>query len=173
MNRIIKKLLATAAMMLMAGAALADSGKVVVLDLQAAILSSNAAQRSFERLEQNSEYRAMIARLEDIRTELEELQRTAERDGMTWSEEDRASNNRRANNLRADFEQEAQKVQVERQEAAQRVVQRLGPRVNAIVEQLIEAERIGVVLNSQAIFYADEAADITDKVTELLNKADE
>ncbi|WP_111640329.1 OmpH family outer membrane protein [Marinimicrobium alkaliphilum] len=172
MSMIIKKLMAAAVLMLMTGAALADNGKVVVLDLQAAILSSSAAQQSFARLEQNAEYRAMIARLEEIRTELEELQQTAERDGMTWSEEQRASNNRRANYLRSDFEQEAQKVQAERQEVGQRVVQNLAPRVNQILDELMEAENIGVVLNSQGVFRATDTADITDKVTELLNKAD-
>jgi outer membrane protein len=166
----IKKLLVVTALMFATGVAFAND-KVVVLDLQAAILTTNTAKRAFEQLEKRPDYVAMVTKFESLRADLQKLQASAEKDGMTWSTEQQADFRRQVSYINADFEQEAKKIQAERQAVAQRVVQELAPRVNSIVEQLIVADKIGLVLNSQAAFHAGPANDITPKVTEMLNKA--
>jgi outer membrane protein len=166
----IKKLLVATTLLLTSGFAFA-SGNVVVLDLQAAILTTSTAQKAFEQLEKRSDYAAMVTKFEGLRADLQNLQASAEKDGMTWSTEQQADYRRRVGYINADFEQEAKKIQAERQAVAQRVVQEMAPRVNSIIEQLVVADKIGLVLNSQAAYHAAPANDITAKVTEMLNKA--
>ena len=43
--------------------------------------------------------------------------------------------------------------------------------MKAAIDELVAAEKIDLIVKSQAALWADPAADITAKVTEKLNKA--
>ncbi|WP_027328903.1 OmpH family outer membrane protein [Marinimicrobium agarilyticum] len=159
-------------LMLLLGSNLAlAEGKVVVLDLQAAVLSTDAAQQRLQALEQNEEYAALRTRFESLTADLQAFQEDAQKNAMTWSEEKKKQKQEEAQKLRQEYERTGQTLQGERQRVMQAVMQQMGGKTQEILAQLIEAENIGLVLNSQSAFHASDEYDITAKVTEMLNKA--
>ncbi|MDQ2075333.1 OmpH family outer membrane protein [Marinimicrobium sp. ABcell2] len=164
-----KKLIVGMALMMASSLALAE-GKIVILDLQAAVLSTNVAQARLGQLEQNPEYAALMARYESLTEDLQRLQRDAEQNAMTWSEEDRKKKEEEARKLRQEYETAVQTLQNGRQQVMQNVMQQMGASTRDVLESLIEADKIGLILSSQAVYHATEHYDITDRVTQLLNQ---
>lgn len=166
----IKQMLAVAAMTLVSTFAMAE-GKVVTLDMQAAILGTELAQKSVEDLQKNTEFTALRAKVESLVADIQALQETAEKDGMTWSEDQQADHRKKVEYLRADYELATKKLQAEQQQVMQRVQQQLTPKVRPVLEKLIEDEKIGMIINAQSVFHADADHDITAQLIERLNKA--
>lgn len=169
---IVKKVVLGISVLLLSSLAFAQ-GKVVVLDLQAAVLSTDVAQQRLQQLENNQEYRALMTRYENLSSDLEALQKDVETNSMTWSEEQRTEKEAEAMKLRQDYEQVVQTLQNGRQRVMQAVMQQLGDRTRDVLAELIEAEKIGLVLNSQSAYHASAEYDITDRVTQLLNQKDQ
>ncbi len=166
----IQKSLA-AVLICLASAASFAQGKVAILDLQAAVLSTEYAQKEIAALDKNPQYAAMKAKLDGLVADMKKLQAEAEKDGMTWSAEKQSEHRKKVEYIRADYELEGKKLQAEQQAVVQRVMQTMGPKVRTALEQLTESEKIGLLLNAQAAMYAAPAHDITPKLTEMLNKA--
>ncbi len=167
----LNKLFAMLVLTLFSGGVLAES-KIVVLDLQEAMLNTQLAQQRIAALDRSPEVSALRARLESLEADIRALGDTAEKESMTWSETERDENRRRMESLRSDYESAATRLQREGQAVLQRVAQELTPKTRTVLEQLIAAENIGMVLSSQAVYHATAAYDITERVTALLDKAD-
>lgn len=164
----VKKLVFGVGLLMMSTLAMAE-GKVVVLDLQAAVLSTDVAQKRLQELEKNPDYAAMKNKYETLTEDLQNLQAEAEKNSLTWSEEKRQEKEEEAQKLRKEYEGTVQTLQGGRQRVMQSIMQQLGDQTRAALEQLIEAEKIDLVLNSQSAYHASAEYDITEKVTELLN----
>lgn len=146
-------------------------GKVVILDLQAAVLNTKAAQQQLATLEENEEYASLRTRYENLAADLERFQEDAQKNSMTWSEEKKQEKQTEAQTLRNEYERAVQGLQGARQQVMQAVMQQMGSTTQDVLAQLIEAEKIDLVLNSQSAFHASDEYDITDQVTEMIDKA--
>jgi outer membrane protein len=73
--------------------------------------------------------------------------------------------------LKQDYQFNGKKIQDEQQALSQEISQELGPKVAAAIKQVVEAEKINLVIDAQTVYYATPDQDITLKVTEQLNKA--
>lgn len=164
-----KKLIVGLALMMTASLALAQ-GKIVVLDLQAAVLSTTAAQGQLAQLEQNAEYVALMTRYEALTEDIQNLQKDVEQNAMTWSEEDRNKKEEEARALRQEYETTVHTLQNARQQVMQVIMQQMRASTSEVLEGLIEAEKIGLVVSSEAVYHATEHYDITERVTQLLNQ---
>lgn len=164
-----KQLIIGLALMMTSSLALAQ-GKIVILDLQAAVLSTNAAQAQLAQLEQNPEYVALVTRYETLTEDIQRLQRDAEQNAMTWSEADRTAKEEEARALRQEYETTVHTLQNARQQVMQLVMQQMRTSTSEVLESLIEAEKIGLVLSSEAAYHTTEQFDITERVTQLLNQ---
>lgn len=169
MTSSVKKLMVGLALMMTSGLALAE-GKVVVLDLQAAVLSTSVAQDQLAQLEQNAEYAALMTRYETLTEDIQSLQRDAEQNSMTWSEEDRNKKEEEARALRQEYETTVHTLQNARQQFVQAIMQQMRAGTSEVLEGLIEAEKIGLVLSAEAVYHATEHYDITQRLTQLLNQ---
>lgn len=158
-------------LILMANLAFAE-GKIVVLDLQEAMLATDMAQERIAGLQEDSEYASLRARIESLEADMRDLQSEAENEGVTWSDEERQRHQRRMESLRSDYESAGNRLQREGQILVQQVAEQLNPRTRTILQELIEEENIDMVLNSQAVFHATPDYDITGRVTELLNESE-
>lgn len=168
--KILKKLLLSVSLVALSVAAVAEE-KVVVLDMQAAMMGTDLAQKTIEDLQKNSEFASLRAKLESLVADITALQKTAEKDGMTWSEEKTAEHRKKVEYLRADYELATKKMQSEQQQVLQRVQQQLSPKIAPVLEQLIKDKEIGMILNAQSVFHASGEYDITDDLIDRLNKA--
>lgn len=167
---VIQKVIAVVVLSIMSAVSFAQ-GKVVILDVQAAMLSTEVAKQQMATLDKNPEFASMKAKLDGLVADMKKLQASAEKDGLTWSAEQQAEHRKKVEYLRADYELAGKKLQAEQQAVMQRVLQELGPKTRTVLDQLIAADNIGLVLNSQAAIHAAPAYDITAKLTDMLNKA--
>lgn len=166
----IKKITVGLMLALCSSVALAE-GKIVILDLQAAVLNTEAAQQQLASLEENEDYAALRTRYESLAADLERFQEDAQKNSMTWSEEKQQEKQAEAQELRNEYERAVQGLQGARQQVMQAVMQQMGSTTQDVLAQLIEAEKIDLVLNSQSAFHASDKYDITEQVTDMINKA--
>lgn len=167
---VTQKIIAAMVLSLLSAVSFAE-GKVVVLDIQAAMLNTDLAKKEIATLDKNPEYAAMKAKLDGLVADIKKLQATAEKDGLTWSPEQQAEHRKKVEYVRADYELAGKKLQAEQQAVMQRVMQELSPKMRTVLDQLAAADNIGIILSSQAAIHAVPASDITQKLTEMLNKA--
>src|SRR5690625_956342 len=164
-----KKLIVGLALMMTSSLVLAQ-GKIVVLDLQAAVLSTTAAQGQLAQLEQNAEYVALMTRYGALTEDIQNLQKDVEQNAMTWSEEDRNKKEEEARALRQEYETTVHTEQDARQQGMRGLRQRMGASTSGVLDGLIEAEKIGLVVSSEAVHHASDHYDIPDRVTQLLKQ---
>ena len=159
----------TAALMLTTTAAAAD--KVVVFNAQGAIMATDIAKQRIKDLQASIDFSSMQAKFESLKADLQGLDKEAKTNGMTWSQEQIASHNKKIEYKQADLQLSAKKLQAEQGEAVQNIMKELAPKAQEILKQIITAEGIGLVLDNKAALFANAEFDITAKVTDGLNKA--
>lgn len=167
---VTQKLIATLALCMMSAASMAES-KIAVLNPSGAVMATSAAKAKIEKLEKSAEYAATKAKLDGIVADVKSLQASYQKENATWTEEKKAESEKKLQSLNSDYQFSAKKLQTAQQELGQQIMQEMGPKAEAAVKKIIESEKIGLVINSQAAIHATAEYDITPKVTELLNKA--
>lgn len=160
----------TLAVLAFSGVAAAE-GKIAVFNLQGAILNTDAAQERIQEFESKAAYADLKANFEQVRSELQKLQEELNKNSATWSNERKAEHRKQMEYKRADLELVAKKLQSENQQLIQQILQENAERARAVIQDLIESEGIGLVLNAESVTYADSSYDITAKITDRLNSA--
>lgn len=164
------KILAVVALSLVSAVSVAQT-KVVVLDPTAAVMGTVAAKAKFDKLQKSAEFSAAKAKLEGLAADIKALQTEYQKDGMTWSAEKRADSEKKLQSLGQDYQFQGKKLQGEQQALMQQVMQEIGPKMEVVVKQLVESEKISMIVDAKAVMMAKPEHDLTPKVTELLDKA--
>lgn len=146
-------------------------GKVVVLDPTAAVMNTAAAKAKFEKLQKSAEFASAKAKLDGLAADIKALQTEYQKDGMTWSAEKRAESEKKLQSLGQDYQFQGKKLQSEQQVLMQQVMQELGPKMETVVKQLVDSEKITMIVDAKAVMMAKPEIDLTPKVTALLDKA--
>lgn len=144
-------------------------GKIAVFDVERAILNTDAAQAQIKDFEANADFAAMKAKYESMAAELQALDKELKTDGVTWSDEKKIDHRKKMEYLKADFDLETKKIQQEQQIVFTRIIQGQAQAAQQVVKELVDSEGIGLILNAQAVQYADSAYNITAKITDRLN----
>jgi len=168
-----KALIAMTAALMFSGAVMAE-GKIAVLDLQRAILSTDKARSGLKALQANAEYAKLQAKDESLVADLKAMQKKANDKGMTWSDDKKLEHNKQAEYKQADLKLVRQKLQKEQTIVVQKVTREMIAQAQKAAQEVIKAGGYGLVLNSaanlQVVQFADTSFDITSKVTDKLNK---
>lgn len=168
-----KALIAMTVALMFSGAVMAE-GKIAVLDLQRAILSTDKARSGLKALQANAEYAKLQAKDESLVSDLQAMQKKANDKGMTWSDEKKLEHNKQAEYKQADLKLVRQKLQKEQTIVVQKVTREMIGKAQKAAQEVIKAGGYGLVLNSaanlQVVQFADTSFDITSKVTDKLNK---
>lgn len=145
----------------------AAQGKIAVLDLQEAILSTERAKQQMKAFDSRPDITKMIADAENLRKALTALRTELSSDRLpaVKAEETR----KQMDYKQAEFELLVRKLNTERTQASKKMLDEIGPRLEEIVRGIIKQEGIGLLLDKKAAMHADPAFDITSKVTERLN----
>lgn len=146
-------------------------GKIGVMDLQTAILRSEAAQKELKALSAKPEYLALTSQAETLNSEMKALYEEMQTKGLTWSDERKAKQAKEIEYKRADQQLLAKKLQQEQNEIYQKLFSKYGKQANDIAKELIKTGGYGLVLNPQSVLHADTGYDITSQITDRLNKA--
>lgn len=145
----------------------AAQGKIAVLDLQEAILSTERAKQQMKAFDARPDITKMIADAENLRKALTALRTELSGDRLAAAKVDETR--KQMDYKQAEFELLVRKLNTERTQASKKMLDEIGPRLEDIVRGIIKQEGIGLLLDKKAAMHAEPAFDITSKVTERLN----
>lgn len=146
-------------------------GKIAIVDLQEAILQSDAAQQALEQVRTQRDYSEDKEEFDRIQDELESLVGEFQKDAAVMSQEQQMAARKRLASKQADLEHVTGKLQQAEQQAGQAILRQMSGEVQEILRDLIQSEGIGLLLQRQAVIHADPGYSITAKVTDRLNQA--
>ena len=147
------------------------AGKVAVLNLDKALLGTEAAKKADKTLQARADYAAMITKAEGLKADYEALVKEAKTQSETWPADKKADSDKKIKKAGEDLQGLGKKIQSENQAAMMKIMQDMQPKFKAAVDEVIAAEKIDLLINSQAVMFVVPALDITSLVTDKLNKA--
>ena len=145
-------------------------GKVAVVNLQEAILQSDAAQQRMSQVRAEEDYQADKAEFDRLQEELNNLVQEFQKDAAVMSQEQQVAARKRLASKQADLEHVAGKLQQAEQATGQALLQEMSPMVQEVLRELITTEGIGLLLQRSSVIHADPGYSITAKVTDKLNQ---
>ena len=137
-----------------------ESGKIAVLDVQAALIGTEASKKAFEELSNSKDWKEVAEELQLKLNEANEIQENVQKEGPTMSDEDKVDAQKRLRSLSQD---------------ANFLNEKLNQMKDAYPE-LMRAKGIKIVLHSNAVLGLDDGDDslnITPDIIELLNQDSE
>ncbi len=142
--------------------------KFAVLDVQRAIGDSEEAKSLATQVEQDlkADQDALQELAEDIRAVQERLQNDAE----ILGDAEKRGMQKDIQDKQIDYEFGVNKFRKELQDRQQEIFRQMGPKLDAVLTDLIEIEGYDVVLPRAGLLYVNTKHDITRKVTEKLNE---
>lgn len=149
----------------------AAAGKVAVLDPEAAVLSTDAAQKRLKALAAQPDFDKDKKDFERMAKEGQDMQKQLQKDSAIMSPEQKEAGRKKLEEKANDIEYLRRKLASRQQEAMQSIMEEMQAKYTKAVTDLIKAENIGLLINKRAVMHADSGYDITSKVTEALNKA--
>ncbi|SDZ88565.1 OmpH family outer membrane protein [Microbulbifer marinus] len=153
---------------MLSGAAVAQT-KVAVLNLQAAIMSTEAAKSKVNALKTSSEYSKLQSSAESIRAEVQKMAEDAQKNGVTWSDEQKAEHQRKMNFKRSDFETAVKKLRSMEAQVGQEIQKTMAPKAKAALEAMIKEQKLDLVLDSSAAYYVSPESDLTAALIKRMN----
>ncbi len=162
----IKKLTAVALMAAAFGAA--AELKVAVLNVQRALSESDEAKAAAEQIQQDLQEDRDS--LNQLREDIEALQEQLEKDAEILGDEEKRRIGKDIEDKRLDFEFGANKLQKELQDRQEEVLRDMAPKLEAVLDDLVEIEGYDLVLQRGGLLYVNVKHDITRRVTEKLNE---
>ena len=158
-----KKCVAAAALCMISAVSFAET-KIAVLNVQGAVFQTATAKAKFAKLEKSPDFAAAKAKLDGIQTDAKLLTESYKKESSTWAPEKKADAEKKLQGLSQEYEFNAKKLKDSQNEVAQQVMQELGAKLEAAVKQVIDAEKIGLVLNSQAAMHASHQSEILKSI---------
>lgn len=168
MHKTVKMIAVLVAGIAISGAALAQS-KVAVFNLQAAIMSTDTAKSKVNALKTSSEYSSLQSSAESIRAELQKLAEDAQKNSMTWSEEQKAEQQRKMEFKRSDFETTVKKMRAMEAQVGQEIQKVMAPKAKNALEAIIKDQKLDLVLDAGSVYYAGPDIDLTEAVVKRMN----
>lgn len=145
-------------------------GKIAVVNLQEAILQTDAAQKRLNEVRNQEDYKADKAEFDKLKKEFDELVQKFQKDAAVMSQEQQVAARQKLASKQSDLEHVTGKLQQAEQAAGQGLLQELSPKVQEVLRELITTEGIGLLLQRASVIHADAGYSITAKVTDKLNQ---
>ena len=155
-----------------------ESGKIAVLDVQAALIGTEASKKAFEELSNSKDWKEVAEELQ-LKLKIaiaDEIQENVQKEGPTMSDEDKVDAQKRLISLSQDANFLNEKLNQMRAEVVDVIQREQGPKFQKVVTELMRAKGIKIVLHSNAVLGLDDGDDslnITPDIIELLNQDSE
>jgi outer membrane protein len=149
-----------------------QADEIAVIDMRAAVLSTQAASDAFKALEEDADYSSNLEQAQSLQAERQALAEKLQKDLETLSNEGIAKMQKEIQELGKDIEFLAGKLQQAQEETAQAIFVSNGAAMQKIIGELIQAKQIKLLLQkNEIILFSDPALDLTDDVTSMLDVA--
>ena len=145
----------------------AEAVSIAVLDMQKVVLSSKLGKEAQKEIENR------VKELEKTFKADEEtliaLQNEIEKKSSVWSEEKKQDKSIEFQKLRRDLRAKQDDANVELKQLQEKQLAPIFKELEVVVKKFAEDNKYSMILPSQAVLYAIDSVDITDKVTQALN----
>lgn len=143
-------------------------GRIAVVDMEGVIRASNQASAFTEQLRQ--EFAADEVSLRKLSDEGNALKEKLTKEGDFMNSGDRDALLAQVKAKYDEFQQLGNRLKQVTQDRERDFLKQLQPQVEVILQQLVDQEKIDVILNRRNVIYAKPELDLSPKVLELLNK---
>lgn len=167
--RVVKKLLVIT-VALFSVSAFAAEGNIAIVDFGRAIFGTDVAKVRLKQKQGESDYAGLEAKYESTVADMKALKKEVDGKGMTWSQEQAADAQKKMEYYRADLELITRKIQTDQKALQNSIVQELRPKAAEALQEIVDEEGIVLLINAEAVVTAAPSLDITDKLTDRLNK---
>lgn len=141
--------------------------RIAVLDREAAILGTNAAQAAQEKLA--NDMKPQRDKLEQLRKDIKAMEEKFVKEAATMSERDKKALREQADQKATEFNALISQVQKRTQDAQQELLNRLLPNLQAVLDDLRKSGNFDVIIDRRGAIYVDPSLDLTKRVVERLN----
>jgi Skp family chaperone for outer membrane proteins len=145
------------------------AGNVAVADSQAAIMATDMAKKTFEKL--NNDMKPQRDRLEQLRKDISTIEEKFQKNASVMSDKDKRDLQKQAETKLAEFKNLADAVQKRANEVQQDMLKTLIPKTEVVVEEIRKAGNYDIIIEKKNVIFADPSVDITKKITDKLNAA--
>lgn len=145
------------------------AGNVAVADSQAAIMATDMAKKTFEKL--NNDMKPQRDRLEQLRKDISTIEEKFQKNASVMSDKDKRDLQKQAETKLAEFKNLADAVQKRANEVQQDMLKTLIPKTEDVVEEIRKAGNYDIIIEKKNVIFADPSVDITKKITDKLNAA--
>lgn len=142
--------------------------KIAVVDVQAAIGQTQEAQAFLEKVQESLE--ADLERIRELTAQRAEIEEKVQRDGEVMGEEERTRLSEDYERITSDLQYRTDTYQKAVNRRRNELFQKMGPGVQAALDDLVKLEAYDMVLPRNTVIYVNPKHDITRKVTEVLDK---
>lgn len=144
------------------------AGKLAVIDVRQALLASNAAETFRSQMKQDfaSDQQALV----DLEKQAKSLQEKMQKNAGLSSEDEMKKLRMQFQKAFGEYQRKGQQLQQEQTQREQNFLGDMKPKLDEIIRNMINEEDIDLIISKNAAVYANPDLDITDEVTELLNK---
>lgn len=161
------KLLCVVASLSVMFATTAQAGNVAVADSTAAIMATELAKKTFEKL--NADMKPQRDRLEKLRADIAAIEDKFKKNASVMSDKDKRDLQKQAEAKISEFKGLAETVQQRANETQQEMLKVLIPKTETVVEDIRKAGNYDIIIEKKNVIFADPSADITKKITDRLN----
>jgi len=145
-------------------------GKIGVVDLNGALAVADYSKQQLSALKNNSEFKDLAEKIKALKGDLQALQNEGEANALTWSQEQKQQQVKKMQGKVAELNGYGNQREKMKADLESRIGKELGPKIEKVVNQIIEEKGIGLLLNSQAVYFRTAEFDITNEVVDRVNK---
>jgi outer membrane protein len=166
---VIKKCVNGSMLLLLLAAGVASAElKIAVLDTQRALIESEEAQQLLRSAQ--VELEAEQQQVNALGAEIMALQEQIQKDIEVMSPAEARRRQKELEDKQLDYQFRANRLQKEVQDRRQDLLQQMAPKIDAVLQDLIELEGYDMIMQRGSLLYVNSKHDITRKVTEKLNE---
>jgi len=144
---------------------------IAVVDIDGAVANSNYAKEARKKLESSESFQKKRSRYSELGKELKLLEKDAQTNGLTWSDEQKRKHNSGAQEKLSEINKIGKQLESEVNQINKKMAQELNPKIDEIIKSIIKEKELGILLKAQSVHFATPQFDISKELLERLNKA--
>jgi Skp family chaperone for outer membrane proteins len=142
---------------------------IAIVDLEGALRASNYSLKQYKVLQTDENYKRLVSKIKQTRKSLDKLQKESETKSLTWSDGQKQAHLQKGQAMYAELNSLANQEVTIRSRLDASIQKELAPKVEVVVNQIIEEKKIGLLLKAQAVYFRTIEFDITEELVKRLN----
>ena len=146
-------------------------GKVAVLDLETAVMTTDFAKEKLKAMESQSDYIELKKKIDSLQKDAEKKSTDAKKEGPTWTADQAANYRKDMDFMQKDMQLADQKMRALYADMEGSIMKEMDDKIKKAINECITEQKISLLIRAEAVYTASSDSNITSDVTAKLNKA--